>query len=252
MAEYSVTKPKESIADKVAKYLKDQPPLTLIDRRKLLAKIHATSPSEKVSATSALDYYTANTGVSKRGKGRSRPKYFYAIRISLPYEQTMPPAPVYLSIPGVPRELLNPQVAETQVEDIISHLQTEYGKETVDYWCRSAQRRSVDFVKPAKIPCEACQLCKVADELCQQKVVTSRWRTKRKITACHIVARKTVFWTTLAEIFSDKINIFSEEGTTAIRRRLKENPWHSDPSYILTLCKEHDDLLNQVLKTAAT
>ncbi len=244
-----------SIGDQVAGFLSQQPLLTVIRRDELYNCMGVISDGDKRSVAAALDYYAANTGVSGRGSGRSRPKLYYAVRTQLAFAPNKQPVIIYLSLPGIPRELLRPDIARTHIDSIITRLQTKYGKSTVNYWCRSAQRRSVELgrqgMERAKLRDVTCRLCVVADQLCKEAGQQSTWLTAKKITACHIVARKTVFWTILNDIDGEYHNIFSDTATDEFRKRLRADKWHSDSNYIAGLCEEHDSHVLSVLAAAA-
>jgi hypothetical protein len=136
------------IGSKVADYLKGLPILTIVDRNELCGDIEALSIPDRNAVGAALQYYSANTGVSMRGKCRSHPKFYYALRLDLAYD-VCKFEEVYLSLPGIPRELLRSETREEEVETIIGQLQKKYGKDTIDYWCRAAQHRSVDICRAA-------------------------------------------------------------------------------------------------------
>ena len=242
------------IGSKVADYLKRLPILTVVDHDELCEDIKALSIPDRNAVGAALQYYSANTGVSMRGKGRSRPKFYYALRLDLTYDEHKSDE-VYLSLPGIPRELLKRETREEEVEKIISHLQDKHGKDAIDYWGKAAQYRSVDICRASMRQAiqrdKHCRLCVAADRLCQQNSVHSTWNAPRKISASHIAARKTIFWQTLNEVDEEGIDIFSDAGTGALVARLQANKYHSDSRYIAGLCSEHDSQIQRLLAEAA-
>lgn len=244
-----------TIPIRIARYLESLPILTIIDRQVMLQTLGLVN-EDRAKAFSALEYYTANTGVSNRDDGRSRPKHYYAIKMPLSYAIDLEPATLYLSLTGIPRQLLSDMTADDYVDQIMIKLQTKYGTATIKYWCGSAQYRSVDFgrkgMELAKLRDGTCRLCSTADHICQVKGVQSVWTTPKKITACHIVSRKTVFWTVLSEIDTEFQSIFTDQATIEFTKRMKQNKWHSDSRYIVGLCQEHDAILQAVLTDAAT
>lgn len=242
-----------SVANQVATHLANLPILTLINKVQIAQVFSAGQDRSKV--LSALEYYTANTGVSNRSDGRSRPKHYYAIKIPVPYAINTNPDVLYLSLPGIPRHLLSKSVAAAYVDQVIADLQAKYGTATIKYWCGSAQLRSVDFgrkgMNTAKTRDGSCRLCRVADQLCQQRGFPSPWAAARPLIACHIIARKTIFWSVLAEVEQRHQNIFTDTATQDFIQQMKQNQWHSDSRYIIGLCQEHDTLLQSVLTVAA-
>lgn len=242
-----------SVGDKVAYFLENLPLLSVVERKDICGQLNI-STDKKASALSALDYYAANTGVSKRESDRSRPAFYFAIRMPLSYANNARPAIVYLSLPGIPRHLLKQETADTFVQSVIAKLQHKYGTSTVNYWCRSAQRRSVDFgrhsMRKALLRDGTCKLCAVADKLCQVHGLPSVWGGIKKITACHLVARKTIFWSILDEIEQEYGAIFSDPATDEFRKRMQTNKWHSDSRFISGLCQNHDKELSDLLTTA--
>jgi len=247
---------KMPIGSRVARYLESLPILTAIDCDELYRAVEAFSRPDRNAAKSALSYYSANTAVSMRGKGRSRPRLYYALRLSLAYgESESEREELYLSLPGIPRELLKSETREKEIESIIEQLQNRHGKDAVDYWGRAAQYKSVDIcraaMKQAKERDKHCRLCIAADRLCQQNGVSSTWKTSRPIFASHITARKTIFWRTLSEIDEEEIDIFSDAGTIALTARLQANIYHSDSRYIAGLCSDHDKQIQELLEKTA-
>jgi hypothetical protein len=82
----------------------------------------------------------------------------------------------------------------------------------------------------------SCLLCNIDGQINQKPV-----------SACYIISRKTIFWAALDEVDKTKGNIFSEEATFLLSTKLKDNELHSNHKYIVTLCREHNNMLLKAL-----
>lgn len=87
----------------------------------------------------------------------------------------------------------------------------------------------------------ACILCKMDGGGIQNPV-----------SACHIISRKTLFWKALYEVDRITNGIFSEKATILLLEKLKFNDLHSNPRYIVTLCREHNKMLLKTLSLSMT
>lgn len=216
----------------IREHLKQSEPLTVVTLEALY-KLPSITSEQRHRVRAAIYGLCAGTPVSER----SKPSKYYGIRLSLNNQKQC-----ILSLPGIPREDLQSDLeSDTKTEQIIKRLQKKYGVTTINYWGKSAQRRSVDQarsgMKSAKTRDNiSCKLCNVEGETAQKSV-----------SACHIISRKTQFWATLDTVDKIKGNIFSEDATILLEKQLKENPLHSDPRYIVTLCREHNDTLLKAL-----
>jgi ribosomal protein S20 len=215
----------DSVRSKVKEYLEKQSPLTpvMLDD---LYPLFTTAQSNIVIA--ALHGLSVGTPVSER----NCPSKFYAIRLKLGDKE------VFLTLPGVPSgDLRKDVLSKNRTESTIARLQAKYGKDTVDYWVQSAQHRSVVLSASGmrgakKRDKKTCLLCGVGGR-----------DAKQPVTACHIVSRKTLFWEALDEVEKVKGNIFTDEAVTSLKLKLKNNDLHSNLKFIVTLCLEHDNLL---------
>jgi hypothetical protein len=223
------TKPVRSI---IRDYLENKRPLTHVTLEDLYSQV---LPEQSNSVRAALYGLSVGTPVSQR----NRPSKYYAIRLKLDGKE------VFFSLPGVSnQELMTDQISQKNTDQIINRLRTKYGKETIDYWGKAAQKRSVDQAasgmrKAKKRDDKACQLCTILGKSTQQPV-----------SACHIVSRKTVFWAVLDEIDKFKGNIFSDDAVLSLKVKLKNNNIHSNSQYILTLCSEHDKIVQDALNVS--
>jgi hypothetical protein len=190
------------------------------------------------SVRAAIYGLCAGTPVSER----SKPTAYYGIRLKLNNGQQ-----VILSLPGISREdLLNDHESDTKTERIIQSLQNKYGVEVIKYWGKSAQRRSVDQAGSGMRTAKArdnnfCLHCKIEGET-----------TQRPISACHIISRKTLFWKSLDEVDKIKNDIFTEKATIQLLEKLKAYDLHSNPKYIVTLCRDHNKMLLKALSLSMT
>lgn len=222
----------DSVRAQIQEYLKGKNPLTPISLEELYG-LDGITHEQRHSVRAAIYGLCAGTPVSENNK----PSKYYGIRLILNNGRQY-----ILSLPGIPRkDLQKDHKADTETERIIQRLQKKYGKETINYWGKSAQRRSVDqagtgMSTAKKRDGRSCLLCNLEGETHQKTV-----------SACHIISRKTLFWAALDEIDKIKNNIFSEEATILLGKRLKDNPMHSNHQYIVTLCREHNDMLLRAL-----
>ena len=215
----------DSFRAQIKVLLKNKAPLTPVTLDELYSEV---TLEQHHSVRAAIYGLCAGTPVSERNK----PTKYYGIRLKLNEKQ------VILSLPGIPREdLINDHESDTKTERIIQGLQKKYGVETINYWGKSAQRRSVDQagygMRSAKTrDGNSCLLCNIDGQVNQEPV-----------SACHIISRKTLFWAALDEVDKIKGNIFTEEATFLLSTKLKNNELHSNPKYIVTLCREHNNML---------
>jgi hypothetical protein len=225
----------DSVRSQIRDYLGEKAPLTAVTLDELY-KLPLITEEQRHSVRAAIYGLCAGTPVSECNK----PTIYYGIRLKLNNEKQ-----VILSLPGIPREdLQNDHKSNTKTERIIQGFQKKYGVETINYWGKSAQRRSVDQagkgMKTAKKrDNNSCLLCNIAENISQEPV-----------SACHIISRKTLFWAVLDEVEKRKGNIFSEEATSLLLSKLKNDELHSDPKYIVTLCLAHNNMLLKALSVS--
>jgi hypothetical protein len=149
---------------------------------------------------------------------------------------------VFLSLPGVPcKDLKNDILSETRREAIITSFRNKYGEETINYWVQSAQYRSVSIAasgmrKARKRDNNTCKICKHLGRESDQPV-----------SACHLVSRKSLFWEALEIVDKLKCGIFSNDAVIELKNRLVENELHSGTKFIITLCREHDGLVQKAI-----
>lgn len=167
---------------------------------------------------------------------RNCPSKYYAIRLNLSGKE------IFLSLPGVPSEDMKNDIgSKEKTKRIMNGLQSKYGNETVDYWVQSAQHRSVVLAANGmrtakKRDNKTCLLCTIEGH-----------ESNQPVSACHIVSRKTLFWAALDEVEKIKGTIFSNEAVRALKEKIKNSELHSNPDFIVTLCLEHDRLLQSAL-----
>lgn len=226
-----------SVRQQIRDYLSKMNPLTAVTLQEIYASLRFT-PEQQASVRAAIYGLCAGTPVSSRNK----PTVYYGIRLKLENSRQ-----IILSLPGIPREdLVNDTKLEPEISRIIKRLQDNYGIEVVNYWLKSAQRRSVDQaskgMREAKIRDKnSCRLCAL-DSV----------NTPAPVSACHVISRKTLFWKAIDEV--EKTvgtgKLFTEEATKQLQNKLKDNELHSSSKFIVTLCHEHNKTLLSALRHA--
>ena len=237
------------IARKVREFLISKPPLSIVKLDDLYRSV-AINERERHAARAALYHQAAGTSVSERNK----PAKYYAVRLPIKYSDN-DVEDVFLSLPGIPRDRILHDVSSTKtISQIIAQLKAKYGGTTVEYWCKAAQYRTVDFARPGMKKAverdqRTCHLCKVTNAFRQRAGFASK--KPKPVRACHIISRKAIFWTILEEIDKAGYSIFSNSGVTLIQQKLKDEPLHSDEQFIIALCSEHDSILLDALRTSS-
>ncbi|WP_224961246.1 hypothetical protein [Geomonas subterranea] len=225
----------QTIRSQLLWHLEKLPPLSPITLTELY-KLPFVPQGKEHAVRAALYGVCVGRTVSVRQK----PKKFYGIRLELHSGKE-----VVLSLPGLPREALNLDHGHGgEVNRIIKRLEKGYGKMTIGFWVKSSQRRSVEqaasAMRKAKArDIKACRLCEVEGQT-----------EPRRVRACHLVSRRSSFWRILDEVERTKGAIFTDDVSLLLDKRLRELEVHSDSNFIVTLCKEHDDLLLATLARA--
>ncbi|MBI5653563.1 MAG: hypothetical protein HZC40_24410 [Chloroflexi bacterium] len=237
------------VSQKVREFLKQKPPMTVVKLDDLY-RIVATSERERHAARAALYHQAAGNPVSER----NNPSVYYAIRLTLKYSDNKA-EDIYLSLPGIPRDRILQDIALTgTVDNIITQLKQKYGAEVIEYWGNVAQYRTVDQARKGMNVAKnrdrgICQLCNVTNGLRKNDGLH---RIKpNPVQASHIVSRRATFWTVLDLVEKAGHSIFLNEGVILIKQKLKDDPFHSDEQFIITLCSEHNSLLIQSLRESA-
>lgn len=234
-----------SIASQVRRSLESEPPLSVVSLRDLYANV----PSNNPAVRAALYAHAAGSPVSKR----SPTSKYYAIYlpIQLPDSQL---AETFLSLPGVPRTRILLDVSATKtIDQIVERLQDKYGKQTIKYWGSAAQYHSVaqartGMSKARKRDKRTCRLCSVENNHRLRSGMPTLQPSRTR--SHHIVSRRALFWTLLEEVDQQKGNVFSDDATELLKRKLRAEPLHSDERFIITLCDDHDRLLLASLRQA--
>jgi len=219
----------KSVRSEVIEILNEKKPLSVVTLNELYMQLPSAN---RDSIRAALHGVSIGTPVSER----NRPSVFYAIRLQLAKQE------VFLSLPGVPSNDLRKDILSIEkTNGVISRLQNKYGKEVIDYWVLSAQHRSVvqaasGMRQAKKRDRNACLLCTHEDRI-----------SDKPVSACHLISRRTLFWAALDDVERIKGSIFTVEAVEMLKSRLKDNELHSSSKYIVTLCPEHDNYLQEVL-----
>ncbi|MDD2502098.1 MAG: hypothetical protein PHN92_14935 [Geobacter sp.] len=230
-------KTEDSVSSQIKSYLSKLGPLTLVTLQDIYTALQVTT-EQQASVRAAIYGLCAGTPVSLR----KMPTAYYGIRLKLKNEKQ-----IILSLPGIPREdLVNDTKLDSKTTRIIKRLQDKYGVEVINYWGKSAQRRSVDQankgMKEAKIrDRNTCVICQHEGD-----------NLSEPVSACHIISRKTLFWQILDEVEKTTGELFSERATGQLIEKLRDSGLHSNSRYIVTLCSEHNKILLNALKVAFT
>jgi len=235
----------DSTSKMVKRYLGTLEPLTVLTLQDLYTAISVGSQD---SIRAALYGCSLGSPVSATRK----PRKYYAIKLNLSLSDSIhKEKDVFLSLPALPRELLEHDSSDKHANRIKADLGKKYSPEVVKYWMCSAQYRSVDLIrknvnKAKSRDGNTCKLCKTVNVLRDEYGLSSLPETK-KITGCHIISRRIVFWLAVAKI-SEHHDLFSANGVIALKKALMENEYHSSPRYMIALCSKHDSLLLGTLK----
>lgn len=230
-----------SVIDRLKKYLMERPTLSVIR----LADVYSHSDfnkNDEAAIRAALYGLTAGTPVSKA----NTTKVYYAVRMDIccPDKSSRN---VFLSLPGIPRQkILDDILATRDVEQIIDDLGQSYGRITIDYWGRKAQRRSVEHARRnmKEVKNDANDSCKICDLL---KMSFPLYAPK-KASACHIISRRLIFWNSLKDVHMQCKSIFSDEGVELLTRKIENNKYHNDKNFIISLCGDHNKEFLDTLK----
>jgi hypothetical protein len=236
------------IAKSVRKHLAQLDPLSVITLDDLYRAINV---GNQAAIRAALYACAIGTPVA----ARAHPNTYFAIRLNLPLDNSDMHEEVFLSLPAIPRTLIERDASDRDIIEIQKKLSERYSAEVVDYWFKAAQYRSVDLIRKSMNEAKerthgACTLCQTVNVL----------RTKRRlpliphssrIQACHVISRRSVFWNVLSKVATGH-EIFSPKGVEALTSSLRNNDYHSNSRFMIGLCRFHDKLLLRLLKRHAS
>ena len=216
--------------DILRNYLQDKKPLSVVTFQELY-DVFPDIPHGRIIST--MHRLCLGTVVS----GKNRRSTYYAIQM------TLATGKVFLSLPGISAEHLEYDILnEARVEGIINTLKKHYGEQTIRYWAKSAQYRSVTLSKGMGTARQRddgiCVLCKVEGEV------------SKRASACHMISRKSVFWKALDEVHQSIGNIFSDESVILLKEKIRANDAHSSHKFIVYLCTAHDKQLLNTIRQA--
>lgn len=235
---------KPDMGNKMRAYLLDKLPLTVLTLARLYADL-----AEQESDKPQVRYQLYRHSLGNKAALHSPPRHYYAIQLRIP-DDAGRTWKAFLTLPVIERDAFIRDAADDEVDEIISELKAAYGEQTIDYWGRAAQYRSVDFihgqVKEAKARSGGkCQICSAMLE--QGYVIES---PHRGFHAAHIISRRTVFWRSAADLHRRGLNLFSDEGVEALCEAIAGNNLHSSSDYILGLCRQHDRHIQRTIARA--
>lgn len=242
--------PQVPIAQGVKDYLAGLDPLTVITLGELYRQVCPQNPD---AARAALQAVALGTPVANR----ARPPKYYAIRLVLPLHHADAVEQVLLSLRGVSRKHIEYDASQENTRAVKSALSRRYSQETVDYWFRSAQYRSVDLIRTSMKRARertggCCALCQAVNALRKNRdldPIPETFPTR----VCHVVSRNSVFWKHLARTAAQlRQEVFSAEGVETLKSFLINDPLHSSPDYMMSLCQTHDRLLQNALRQHAS
>ncbi len=241
---------RDEIHAKIINYLRRKPLLGLINRKDLQ---RAAAVNEK--EREIVNNYLYRISIGTPGAKNSPPEMFYAIRLSLDFGADQP-EDVYLSLPGIPYDIIKLEDPKSQaVVDLKQKLAEKLGKAPVKYWLEAAQDRTIEIAREAMERARQrdngkCVLCTLVDHLRKANGMITPQAKAGRLTASHIIRRKSVFWKEVDET-QQKYHLFSTEGTEALINALKLNPFLSESDYIVILCTAHDGLITHTIKDFA-
>lgn len=247
-----------TVADQVRQHLKSQEPLTPTSTR----AIHDTLVAENGQPL----YHTLREAVQKVSLGsktseRRNTQTFFAVYLTLAeLENVDRQGSLILTLPGVHRDFVR-FMATRHIESVKERFAAVYGAETVSYWLSSTQLYSGALIKASQKKAVVnrdggrCRVCSYVESAFKRRGVAVpanlSWlfAPPEKPRICHIISRRALFWFELERVrFSYNLDIFSKEGVVMLRDALANNPMHSDPAYMVFLCRRHDNLLQRALK----
>lgn len=205
-------------------------PLTVVTLNELY-DVFPKTPHGRIIAT--LHRLCLGTVVS----GKNRRSSYYAIQMELDSGK------VFLSLPGLSADHLEYEILEeAKIEGIINMLMGHYGEQTIQYWAKSAQYRSVTLSKGMRTARQrnggSCVLC------------NAEGKVSGRTSACHLISRKSVFWKALGEVHNLTGNIFSDESVSELKKKIRKDDAHSSHKFIVTLCNEHDKQMRNTIRQA--
>lgn len=224
----------DSVAQAVKDDLKSREPLDVLS----LGDFYSRIDGNKATIRAALYGCTAGNKVSRNRP----PSHYYAIQLPLELASGET-GEIFLSLPEIPRELVELDAGEVSVQSIINSIQDMHGREVIDYWGKAAQRRSVDLARSAMVAARSrsggsCRLC----------LIDGAKKGDSTIRGSYMISRKAVFWKVLQEVQVEYHTIFTNEAVLDIKSRIASHRYHSDPRFMIALCLTHERLLTAALK----
>ena len=221
-------------------------PLSVISTKKLYSLLKITSPDERSRARAAFYRHVIGTPVFNN----RIPEFTFGVKV-----QDELDGGVFLTLPGIRTTGLRENNSPQTIELAKAYLGKAYGDQVIKYWMQSAQRRSVDLaatgMKNARKRDLVCRLC----HQLQEEYIPD----PAEFSVCHLVDRKTVFWRHLVIVHKSLVGqmerpLFTDIGTTTFTKSIKEDKLHSDPRFMVLLCRAHDRMvrgsINQVAPLA--
>lgn len=219
-----------STTDELRDFLQNKAPLTVVTLNQLYGAFPETPRGRIISTLHRLCLGTVVSGKNRRSS-------YYAIKMELDSGR------VFLSLPGLSADHLEYEILEeAKIDGIINMLMGHYGEQTIQYWAKSAQYRSVTLSKGMRTARQrnggSCALC------------NAEGKVSERTSACHLISRKSVFWKALGEVHCLTGNIFSDEAVGLLKKKIREDDAHSSHKFIVTLCNEHDKQMRNTLRQA--
>ncbi|TVR16663.1 MAG: hypothetical protein EA401_01080 [Planctomycetota bacterium] len=222
----------KGVAGKVQQSLaKDRSPLDIVT----LSDLYPLDPDKKDAIRAALYSHAFNTPVSQRNKT----SIGYALKVEIAKTKKE----IFCALPGMLRQWILINNDKDFVKSVKFRCEQLYGKAVVQYMLQSLQWRSVDQASAAmrEVKKQSNHKCR----MCEALGITAK---PPRISACHIIDRRTVFWLAVDSLLHHNINILSEEGLSCLQQAVTNNLYHSSPKYIIPLCPQHDQDMRKAIR----
>lgn len=225
----------DSCAERVRAALTTALPLRPIS----LAYVYDRVPEfDKNTVQAAYYAHVLGYAVASRDKSKgSESQRYFGIRFT---------DDVHLALPGIPRHRLNDDLGDVRdrVKVTETRLKETYGRACVQYWIRSAQRRSVDVARAAMAS------VRQRDVRCAMCAVLGDSSAPLPLQVAHLTSRRAGFYAAVAAVEQElpSKQLFTDAGVTALQAALRSDPFHSDGRCMALLCKPHDKELQARMK----
>jgi len=217
----------KGVSGKVQKWLYEKPPCSIV---KLSESYKIDDNQNTVRA--AVYSHTANTPVFSNRKGRIA----YGLRIVADDTELI------ITLPGLRIEWIALDYNKSYRDAVKASLDDRSGPYARKLLFESLQKRSVDLIakqmRDTRVKHNGyCKIClKMEEKECG------------KARSSHLISRAIVFWVSIDTIVHTNLNPLSEEALRLLKLAIELNPYHSNPNYMIPLCRKHDKAVIDALK----